>query len=590
MDREEIEELLLHEVPERRIEGALACYDRADASLFPVVDKALVEEENTRARATLIKALAAVGGDRAIPRILEYLRDPDARVRANSVEALSRFEDRELDLHFERMISDPHSRVAGNAIIALADRDRVKFRDALQEISRSTTPSACLTALYVLSKFEEPWTVDLLGQMAVRKDNPVTAQTMKVLEQLAQWNVPGAASALASAKRGDVVETSCESLLVLRPPKVTERNLEELLSAPSARVRIFAIQESAQRLDLDFVLPLLVSRIKEEENPHVLATLTKWIGMTSGDEYLDLLEPYLQHEDLRVRANTLEGLLGKRNKRVKEIAKRCSNDESPRVRALAARILSHFDGEEAFGILKEMVLSQDSADAESVLHCIDKLDEHLVVEILQLALLRGGRKVSNRVLSVLSSIEEKFPLARRLRQKLESGSFAAQEGGYIRQQIARLDSPDDALRLAALEQLRFSRSTQAWDAIEDLARQDKSQLVQNRAKQLALQCRIERERRVHFYSFGLRVQQLYERGLLKVKLLFRLCEQVALLDQALDDDEESSLEPIERLVMERTNSLVLLGERAWSIYRDGGALEDETLEDIARELEALEDQ
>ena len=580
LDKAHIEKMLFHASAEQRIEAAMACYDYPEVALLEPLKKALGEETNVRVKATLVKALTAVGNEEAIPTVLAYFRDPDARVRANAIEALSRFDDEKLVPHFERMMSDPHSRVAGNAIIAIAAFDRVKFRDAVQEMARSSMPSACLTALYVLSKFEEPWAVSLIGQMATRPDNPVSAQTMKVLEQLAQWHVPGAKANLATARR--ILSGGGDSqLLLLRPPKVTRRNLQTLLSAPSPRVRIFAVQESSQRLPADEVLPLLLQRLEIEDNSFVIATLTKWIGAISGGAHLAVLEKYIQHEDLRIRANTLEGLHGCEEPKLRQLAAAAVEDESPRVRAHAARILAQFDGREAFEILKKMVLNEE--DVTSALHAVDKLDGHLAVEILELALLRGGAKVSNCVLSILVNMENRVPLARRLRQKLEAGSFAAQEGGYIREQVARLSSDDDNVRLAALNQLRFCRSPQAWDAIEELARDDRSSRVRKVAEELAAQCRVERQRRVHFYSFGLRIQQLYEQGQLKTKELYRLCEQVGLLDQALEDDEELSLEPIERLVMDRTNSIILLGERAYSIFKEE-RLTDDMLTTIGEQI------
>jgi len=585
-DKAYITGLLAHSQPEQRLEAALACYDKPDPDLLEPLTAALRREDNVKVRASLVKAVAAVGDATSIDLLLGYLRDPDARVRANAIEALSRYDDPRLVPHFERMVGDPHSRVAGNAIIALAPHDRIKFRDVVQDMARSALPAACLTALYVLSRFEEPWAVSLIGQMATRTDNPVSAQTMKILEQLANWHVPGARANLSTARQALAGDADDENLTVLRPPKVTPRNLDALLGAPSPRVRIFAVQESSQRMPADVVLPRLLARLPDETDPYVLATLTKWVGVVGGKACLDQLEPFLRHADDRVRANTLEGLQGRRAERIRSMAAACVDDPSPRVRAHAARILAQFDGREAFAILRDMVLAESEAGVASALHAVERLDEHQALEILELALLRGGPVVTTRVSTILAGLEDRLPLARRLRSKLESGSFAAQEGGYIREQIYRLASDDDAVRLAALNQLRYCRSPQAWDAIDELARGDRSERVRAVAADLAAQCRVERQRRVQFYSFGLRILQLYQQGQLKIAELYRLCEQVGLVEQALEDDDELSLEPIERLVVDRTNTLILLGERGWSVHRDGG-LADDVLDAIAARLSAL---
>jgi len=579
-----ISALLEDPSPDRRLEGALACYDTPNPRLLGLLIRTLRDEQDIRVKASLVKALAALKVPKSIPVLLEYLRDPDSRVRANTVEALAQYETEALRPQFERMLIDPHNRVRGNAMLALAPLGELSFRQAVEELSRSTEPSACLTALFVLSKLERRWAVSLLSRMLSRPDNPVAGQTERVLEQLERWGAPGASMALERARSSSPKANSKnETIIVLQPPKVTVRNLDRLLNAPSPQVRIFAIQEAAQRSPRDFVLPNLLKRLTIETDERVIATLTKWIGKLAAHSQLDVLEPYTAHPDGRVRANTLEGLLGVHEPRVRTLAARHGDDESPRVRAIAAQLTAGFDSEEAFDILRKLLLSDDVNIAKSALRSIENLEPVHALELLELALTRGGQEVRAKVLVILKALEPRLPLARELRYKFEAGTFAIHEGGYIREQINRLGSDDEHVRLEALSQLRYCRSSRAWEVIEELAKSDRSPRIRKMAKSFVIVYQKERLLRIHLYSLGLRIIQLYAQGGLRVVELFRLCERVSILDRAIEDDEPST-EPLERLILDRLDTLILLGERSRELSGQG-LLDDAYVTTICRTID-----
>ena len=581
---DEVVNLLRDESAEKRLQGALACYSSPPIEMQDPLAKALACEEDVKVRATLLKALAFVGDGAAVPIILEYFDDPDNRVRANAVEALGQYKDPKLIKHFKMMFNDPHNRVRGNAMLALACFAEKEFKNSLRKMTRSTLPSTCLTALYVLSKLEEPWAISLLGRMALRPDNPVRTQTFKVLDMLARKEVPGAFPALYTARRSATVRIDPETLTILQPPKVTSKNMERLLYDKTPRVRIFAIQEAAQRMDAKSVLHAFCKRLPHETNEHVLATLVKWIGVIAADGNLDLLAPYLEHEDGRVRANTLEGLGHVTLQEVYRFAMKSTRDPVARVRAMAAKVIARHDPHEAFGILKSLILSDKEKDTAAALHAIDVLEGGEAVELLEHILLHGGENSRAKVLNVLKLIEDRVPMARRLRERFEEGSFAQYEEKYINSQIMRLDSSDDAVRLDALNRLRFCRSTKAWDTIEELSTADRSVKVRELASRFVEACNVERSRRIHYHSFGLRVKQLYELGMVWNDRLLELCEQLVSLSSELAGDEDDL--PLERLLMERRDTLILLGERGWECLKRG-QLKDETLWRLDEVLQSL---
>jgi len=584
---EEVRAKLASPSVDERVAGALACYDGPPDEMHGPLAELLATEENVKVRATLLKAIAYVGRHEGVPLIVAYLDDPDNRVRANAVEALGIYQDPNLIRHFKRMFNDPHNRVRGNAMLALAPFAEKEFQTSLRKMTNSTLPSTCLTALYVLSKLEDAWAVSLLGRMALRPDNPVRTQTFKVLDSLVRREVPGAFPALYTARRSAVVRVDPDTLTMVQPPKVTMKNLRRLLSDPAPRTRIFAIQEAAQRMASREVLQELCARLPDEGDDHVLATLVKWVGLIAEQAGLDIVEPFLDHPDGRVRANAFEGLAHVASQRAYRLAMTHADDAVPRVRAMAARIIARHDPHAACGILKRLILSDCEHDMAAALHAIDVLEGAQAVELLEHALMRGGESTRTKVLNVLKLIERRVAVARRLRERFEKGSFTRYEEAYIKEQVGRLDSSDDAVRLDALNRLRFCRSTKAWDTIEELAANDRSIKVRELASRFVAACNVERRRRVHYYSFGLRVKQLWELGMIWHDTLLELCDQVARLDGSLAADTDGL--PLEQVLLERRDTLILLGERGWACLKRG-SLKDEILWQLDEVLQALGDE
>ena len=65
-----------------------------------------------------------------------------------------------------------------------------------------------------------------------------------------------------------------------------------------------------------------------------------------------------------------------------------------------------------------------------------------------------------------------------------------------------------------------------------------------------------------------------------------LCEQVAILDRLLEDEVDE--EPVDRVVIQRRDSLILLGERGFEVLR-AGKLDDSALCAVAEELANIEE-
>lgn len=567
-----------------RLEAALSCYDLRDPSLYePIAARAAVEAD-PRVLATLIRAAALVGGERARDLVVGALRHHDPRVRANAVESLGSTHGDGGSSHLERMIHDPHHRVRGAALLGLSRVDVVRFRGELLLLARSTRPEECLTALHVLGRVDEGWAVKLLAEMVLRPDNPVRGQTEALLEGRAAWGAPGAREALAAARGAEELLPSSLCVTIHLPPKVTKASVGRFLEDASPELRIVAVQEGAQRLPKAVMVPLLLGRLAREDDPRVRATLTKWVGLCGGDAVVEALVPFLADADARVRANTLEGLSAASLPRVADEARRLLHDEAPRVRAQAATLLARREGREGLWGALELLAAGDGPGAAAALAGIPPPDERGLVEVLDMALLTGGAELRAALGTLLSDLAKQTPLAASLRTTLQGDGYLAEEGGLVRDLLGRLGSPDDQVRLRALEGLRHCRSPQAWDRVARVARTDRSPAIRERAAEFSADFERERGTLVVLYGAGLRVLHLYEAGALRSSELFGLCERVMVVERLLE--EGTGGDPTERLVVQRKDLVVSLGRRGLDLQGQG-ALDDPVLAAALSRLDAV---
>lgn len=116
--------------------------------------KVLERPKSLRVRMNATSIVAGMYGRLAIPFLLDGLKDPDARVKANTLETLSLYQDRKLAPYFREFANHPVPRVKANAFLGLSyfRRHRREYRDAMAASLREPDPKMVASALYVVGK------------------------------------------------------------------------------------------------------------------------------------------------------------------------------------------------------------------------------------------------------------------------------------------------------------------------------------------------------------------------------------------------------------------------------------------------------
>ncbi len=148
--------------------------------------------------------------------------------------------------------------------------------------------------------------------------------------------------------------------------------LEKHLKSEDFHVRLDAVAACGE-LDYRAALPKLVELLEREEHLWVISKLTKVIGPLGGARVIEKLLPYLEHNDDRIRANTVEGLDLIDSEDKYPHLMRMLDDKSNRVRANALKALRSLGGARFIELIRKMINSGDVETRKSVLFVLSSM-------------------------------------------------------------------------------------------------------------------------------------------------------------------------------------------------------------------------
>lgn len=126
-------------------------------------------------------------------------------------------------------------------------------------------------------------------------------------------------------------------------------------------------------------VPHLLKLIEIEDHPWVISKLTKTTGLLgathNNEQIFNVLLGYLEHEDDRIRANTIEGIGGLKSKnKLPVLLDMMMKDSSERVKQMASIAISFDDTVRALELIKVMLDSDDLEMATNALDVLKRFD------------------------------------------------------------------------------------------------------------------------------------------------------------------------------------------------------------------------
>ncbi len=208
----------------------------------------------------------------------------------------------------------------------------------------------------------------------------------------------------------------------------TVSDLERALDTQEVSVRLLAVEVAAE-LREPAAGPVLVRRFRQETDPKVRATMIAALGklLRRRAESLTALEPSLEDEDPRVRANGIEALAQIGITESSVFLPPFAGDPEPRIRANTAVAFSKLDpdagGQKGREILVEMSGSEEQSVQLSGLFGLGEMGDYESIETLEKALGHHQTSVRRRALMSLARSGRRRAID-RLIQFLEEGNGA----------------------------------------------------------------------------------------------------------------------------------------------------------------------
>ncbi|MCK5682509.1 HEAT repeat domain-containing protein [bacterium] len=135
--------------------------------------------------------------------------------------------------------------------------------------------------------------------------------------------------------------------------------------------------------DIAGMIEEISDRLNVEKNSKIVAILIRLLGYTGESGIIPVIIPFLECEDSRVRADSVETLVNTRNESVIKLIMPLIDDEDNRVKANVASGLWSFGGLRAISILKEMLDKTDSLMRQSAVYALGEIRSIQVLDILK---------------------------------------------------------------------------------------------------------------------------------------------------------------------------------------------------------------
>ena len=264
--------------------------------------------------ASYVKAVAMVLRTDALPFIANHLRHPEARVRANCVEALelsgvdpSKKQILSILMNF---LSDPDARVAGNCIKALSRSLKPNELDTLiQDYFEPLDERKCLNTLYLIQNLRPNGALSILESCLNHKSEKIRSRSKAILATFESELPQARAIALRkTVKNSDPVESPDTTDLSSRE---TLEKLVQSLRNSNTREASHLLQDLGKRGKNSAVAEFLKKLLSNESlglDPFLLATTVKTLACASTEKEEKILRNFLKHDDGRVVANTVEAM------------------------------------------------------------------------------------------------------------------------------------------------------------------------------------------------------------------------------------------------------------------------------------------
>ncbi|PKK91008.1 MAG: hypothetical protein CVV64_04350 [Candidatus Wallbacteria bacterium HGW-Wallbacteria-1] len=359
---------LYHESASIRLKTVDTVITLADSrALQPILQRLKVEEDPSVCGRLLI-ASATLGGNDALPYIVDFLSFPTEEIRVGAVEALGMIGGDGVFSYLMITLSDDSTIVKAAVVRALKPFGRVRTLSLLRNLMEERPARFKAKLLTALSRMCTEEIVPILILAARDPDQEVSARGRELLDTLVQKGSKVAREALegseelAEASATRIIKTySVSSSFDFAPLSVQEKieKLHECMTSGESEL-----------------IPDILSLLGQEDDTRVISKAIMVLAGLAGSEAGVTLTRFLDHRDNRIRANAVEALAKVGGDSFDDRLMKALGDSNNRARANAVIALRTRRPKEAARALKKLATSGDAMDRRSAIFAIaDSMDQ-----------------------------------------------------------------------------------------------------------------------------------------------------------------------------------------------------------------------
>ncbi|MDD3146561.1 MAG: HEAT repeat domain-containing protein [Candidatus Riflebacteria bacterium] len=419
----DIEKLFHSDDPHARFAGLKKVLaEKTPTGRFLLLD-ALAREPIVQIRASLIIGVGHFRNPEDVSALAPYLKNEDARVRANTVEALSLIASEEAYRFIISMMNDDDNRVKANVLKSLQEVGGQSLFNLLKKMAVDTRPWARASAVFAFTRIKSPQSLVVLAGIAQSdNDKNIRARALHAIRLEKDAGNPAAAVILekietasstpAAAAPGDT------SIQTLQEP-CSEKELPEFLASREPANRYLALAR-INKENLSLVHDCFIKAFDSEDDYFLLALMLNIVRDHNIGACFNRVRLLLNHSDERIRANAVEALAVIDLSRACDYLPQMLDDKNSRVVGNVIIALKKTSRIDVIVELKRMLAKGRESFKHSAVYVLQQIREPLAVALIERLIRDPNPRLRDKALAVLQAYaSQKVPGSTALLKDVE---------------------------------------------------------------------------------------------------------------------------------------------------------------------------
>lgn len=397
-----VERLLFSDDPYARFAGLKKALEDGSASFEPLLKQALNKEDVPQLRASFVAAIGRFKNAQNIDFFRSFLKDADARVRANAIESLHAIGSKDALKAIVAQLPDKDNRVRANVLVALKEHSSESLFELTTEMATDKSIAMRESAIYALGKFRAPKALAFLARMSVYDNSEqIRQKALSLLSSESKSGNPIAAQLLE--KISEYLRTKAEEDEFVKETEITtpvSGDITSMLQSSEAANRYIAVSKITSEYDPNLT-EVFKSVFAAEQNPFIISMMLTCIRENKVTELLDCVATALKNDNPRVRANAVETLGELNPAKYADVIITMLDDSNSRTVANAVLALERLDKIDSFHQIKKMLMNGQESFRLSALYVMGIIKEASHVQFLEVLIDDPSPRVRDKTLEVL---------------------------------------------------------------------------------------------------------------------------------------------------------------------------------------------